>query len=455
MRIQKFIVGALGLALSAAPSFASTAQFSVQTAPNAGGTGGTYQVFETITDGAVGATTSFNLSNGTMTAIPAGQSLGIYDTDVLATSAGGITLGTGVNQLPKVSNGLTLDNASQVDAGFTTLPHSTLGTDASGNNTFDIGAAQDLTVQFNSMTHNTDLITGFGVPGQTSGPAGDGMVNFSDPVLVAQGTYNGTTGTIMVQDLPGGAPTNTLLLGSALPPTNDSTQSGQQTTPHVVADVVNQGLNVTGGTLTVTSTTLLPSGTSLSIAANGSVQIAKTTPAITQNLTGLSIDSGGKLDVTNATVQINYGNGKDPDSAVAALVLAGKKTPGTGIFSSTAASNEVVGYMDNTATHTELLKLTLFGDINLDGKVNNSDFFLFKKAFGTSIGQPGYNPQFDFNSDGKINNTDFFQFKKDFGMSTPAVAFAEVSAVSAVPEPSTAGLVLIGAVGLLSSRRRR
>ena len=58
----------------------------------------------------------------------------------------------------------------------------------------------------------------------------------------------------------------------------------------------------------------------------------------------------------------------------------------------------------------------LFGDINGDGAVNNTDFFKFKSTFGRSTGDPSFITAFDYNADGVINNTDFFQFKKRFGV---------------------------------------
>ena len=117
-------------------------------------------------------------------------------------------------------------------------------------------------------------------------------------------------------------------------------------------------------------------------------------------------------------------------------------------------SNDVVGYLEDPTTHTVTIRPTLFGDINLDGKVNNADFFQFKKAFGSSLGQPNYNPQFDFNGDGEINNTDFFQFKKNFGMTyTPPVLAASFGASAPVPEPTAALLLLTGAVGFFRRSR--
>jgi len=62
------------------------------------------------------------------------------------------------------------------------------------------------------------------------------------------------------------------------------------------------------------------------------------------------------------------------------------------------------------------------GDTNGDGKVNSTDYFNFKKAYGTNtttsthgtgVGQ--YNCCCDYNHDGKVNSTDYFTFKKNYG----------------------------------------
>ena len=57
----------------------------------------------------------------------------------------------------------------------------------------------------------------------------------------------------------------------------------------------------------------------------------------------------------------------------------------------------------------------LFGDVDGNKTVNNSDYFKFNKAFNSKSGQASYNAAFDFNGDGIINNTDYFQFNKNFG----------------------------------------
>jgi hypothetical protein len=61
----------------------------------------------------------------------------------------------------------------------------------------------------------------------------------------------------------------------------------------------------------------------------------------------------------------------------------------------------------------------LYGDANGDGRVDNTDFFLFRSTFGLSVGQPGYLSYFDYDGNGIIDNTDFFQFRARFGTILP------------------------------------
>ncbi|MEQ6340597.1 MAG: choice-of-anchor J domain-containing protein [Gammaproteobacteria bacterium] len=54
-------------------------------------------------------------------------------------------------------------------------------------------------------------------------------------------------------------------------------------------------------------------------------------------------------------------------------------------------------------------------DLNNDGLTNSLDLGLFKKAFGSVIGDPNYNPNADLNGDGRINSLDLGIFKSLYG----------------------------------------
>jgi outer membrane protein assembly factor BamB len=63
------------------------------------------------------------------------------------------------------------------------------------------------------------------------------------------------------------------------------------------------------------------------------------------------------------------------------------------------------------------VKVTIPGDANGDGKVDAQDFFILERAWGTSIGQPNYDPRADFNGDGVVDAQDLFIMEYHWGQS--------------------------------------
>lgn len=68
------------------------------------------------------------------------------------------------------------------------------------------------------------------------------------------------------------------------------------------------------------------------------------------------------------------------------------------------------------ATVSEPLK-GYFADVNMDGRVDDGDFELFKKQYGVLTSDPGFNPDFDFVEDaaGLIDVKDFSKFSVEYG----------------------------------------
>ena len=60
-------------------------------------------------------------------------------------------------------------------------------------------------------------------------------------------------------------------------------------------------------------------------------------------------------------------------------------------------------------------KAVVPGDINGDGVVDISDAILASHAFGSSTGNPDYNPAADLNSDGNIDIFDMLMLARNFG----------------------------------------
>jgi hypothetical protein len=276
---------------------------------------------------------------------------------------------------------------------------------------------------------------------------------------------------------------------------------------------------ISNGSTTVNGTGSLGaiSGTgSLNIGSSGNVALTET--QTTSSIGALNITSGGTFDVSNNTLLINYAAAgqTSPDAAIRADLITGSGANGVtyngvGIISSTAARLNAalvanggtpaygVGYADGSdpylhgegpAAGTEEVKLTLLGDLNLDGVVNSADFILFADSFGQSGGAAAAWDHGDLNYDGNVNSADFILFADNFGKSLGSVSStgggltlaeggldpdqvdqfnaigtdlgissSELATldlkVAAVPEPASLGLLVIGGLGLMSRRRKR
>ena len=90
-----------------------------------------------------------------------------------------------------------------------------------------------------------------------------------------------------------------------------------------------------------------------------------------------------------------------------------------------------------------LIKYTLMGDLNLNGKIDPDDFFYMDRAFaqGYNAANPYLNG--DINYDGLINADDYTLLDRAYAMQVlAATTQAPASlAISAVPEPATVGLL--------------
>jgi hypothetical protein len=105
------------------------------------------------------------------------------------------------------------------------------------------------------------------------------------------------------------------------------------------------------------------------------------------------------------------------------------------------------------------VKLTYYGDANLDGKVDGSDYSRIDNGYLS--GATGWFNG-DFNYDGVINGSDYTLIDNAFNtqgaqLSAEVSATAEIAgsgATSAVPEPATLGICAVGMLALLGRRRR-
>jgi autotransporter-associated beta strand protein len=256
------------------------------------------------------------------------------------------------------------------------------------------------------------------------------------------------------------------------------------------------GTNVNSGTLViaptaVANTVALPGG-AVSVGAAGTLQLADNSSASTpfvssatdisnglMQMSSLSITAGGVLDVRNNHFYVADPGGTAHDSTFASLlgdVANGVNNPTGGeIISTEGLPGYGVGIVDGNdgvlgtpvAANQIEVAYTLYGDANLDGKVDITDFNIFAPHFGlpTTLGWEAG----DFNYSGVVDIADFNLFAGNFGLSdngtaisVPAADIAALDAFEAanglsltsVPEPATLGILTMGTIGILSRRRR-
>jgi autotransporter-associated beta strand protein len=234
---------------------------------------------------------------------------------------------------------------------------------------------------------------------------------------------------------------------------------------------------VNAGTFLVNSTELgLPAMTAVTINTAGQMILNPGTGV--QTISALTINGNGTLDIGNNHLFINYGSGADPIGTIKQYLKQGYNGGawnGLGGIDTSAAQSfpsYSLGYADSAdpgnpaglASGQIEIKFTLLGDANLDGAVNGSDFAVLAANFNKAVN--GWD-QGDFNYDGSVNGADFADLAANFNkgasqaniISADATALSEFAAANGlladVPEPASTGLLGIGAVHLLSRRRRR
>ena len=219
-----------------------------------------------------------------------------------------------------------------------------------------------------------------------------------------------------------------------------------------------------------------------SLNITGQLQIAPVLlPANRTLLVAGSLAITGKLDLANNDLDVPGGN----LTTIFNLVSQGYQKPGRSIFSSSAAgdtthlttlgtiqnsvdgtttglplyaSGTVNGLFDTTspAAGDVLVKYTYFGDANLDGKVDGSDYSRIDNGYLHAL-TGWYNG--DFNYDGYVNGSDYTLIDNTFnrqGTTESANVLdphALVTAQVAVPEPAMNAILLTTVVGMLSRRR--
>jgi hypothetical protein len=191
----------------------------------------------------------------------------------------------------------------------------------------------------------------------------------------------------------------------------------------------------------VLQTLVIASGAVVTLVPGGGKVISTASLSIT----------GGILDLTDNAMVLDYTGGSQLATVLGSISSARAPSPlgvptwtGSGITSSTAAANPAgfsVGAIDNSSlglaaystffsqpvdSTSVLVRYTVNGDANLDGKTNSGDFNALAMNFnqGTQVWGSG-----DFNFDSVVNALDFNALATNFGQTLPAPAPAPLGSL--------------------------
>ena len=322
---------------------------------------------------------------------------------------------------------------------------------------FDGGVTNDGDIAFSFGTSDV-----FGNLTNNAGGAvilsGNSNTTFYDNLVVSSGSEfrvsNGSTGVFFGQ------------VGGTGNFTGGGTKFFEGGSSASIGNLASSGITVVGAGATLAANHIRES----SLSVDGRAQVRPNgSPAGTSRVSHLSISSGGRLDLANNDLIVDY-SGASPIGDVAGFLARGYNGgawDGDGIHSSLGnGSSFALGYAEASAIFssfpatfsgqsvdatTVLIAFTRYGDANLDGVVNLQDFNRLAANFGATgaVWSRG-----DFNYDGAVNLQDFNRLAANFGLSA---AGAEVTPgdwaalATAVPEPLAPALV--AALPLLLRRR--
>ncbi len=425
-----------------------------------------------------------------LTFVSTGSSKSVYVDGVLAT-----TTVTGMNQP---------DNSTVTRIGFNADIYSQFdgNTNFAGildeMDFFNVGLTQQ---QIQELYTDNDITTGTSAGSQQILPsdtavvitaAGAGLdLNGNNQMIGSLAGVTGSTVTLGTATLTTGNDNTNTTFAGVISGNGGISKTGTGVFTLTGANLYAGPTSVSGtGTLVIGTAGALPLGTNLTIGAGSTVDAANhgAGPRIllevsSLNLAGATSAWTGKLDLANNDMIIHNGSATSIENQIHQGYNGGNWGGSEGITSSTAAgtTNTALGYELNsngtgvlignfdgqTATSTDVLvKYTYFGDANLDGVVNGSDYTLIDNGFNNSL--TGWHNG-DFNYDGVVNGDDYTLIDNAFN--TQGASLADISAgaaemiasdtsqvaggSSAVPEPASLGLLGIAAAATLGWRRRR
>jgi hypothetical protein len=392
-----------------------------------------------------------------------------------------LTLGSGMS--------LTLPDASSLPFEFVFGSGSSITQNTGSSNTMyellmgSSGTGTPSPVQYN--LNGGTLTATYAVIGDNQEYAGPGA-----------GTFTQTNGTASIGALYigefGGASSYSISSGSLIVSSQIENNSGSAI--HQTGGSLTSPQTLNNGTMTQTAGTaalgpLTGTGTisvgggsnsastsvtsftqqSISIGSDGLFTLLPNSTS-TNTVTTLSMTGSGQLDLTNNRMFIDYGSGPDPIASVAQWIKNGfYDLAGPQIISSVIGADDLasglsygIGYADGAdglvagLPSGEIeIAFTLLGDANLDGTVNSEDF----TPFSHNLGLPGGWDQGDFNYDRTVNAEDFTSFSHNLNQTASLASAGSLESADGinlanVPEPVSAGMMVMAGLGIVRRRRR-
>jgi autotransporter-associated beta strand protein len=367
------------------------------------------------------------------------------------------------------------------------------------NGTFDVENSEGSTASTNQVYLNggTLAVTNFTYGAYSNGTNQLAAINFNGGVLKALASDSTALFVPAISQLTldvdaGGAIVNTNGFNDtiALPLVHGTgtTDGGVIKTGSGIltlsgSDTYKGVTNVSAGVLVLSQTASLPSGSVVSVSPGAALvdtQNAVLTRAGSLNINGsLIIQNSPSLQSVTQAAASGYTGGTwsgtgagvigsslaaaDTSFLHAVAVIQNDNGAGTQLYTT------FEGYSSLNDSDV-LVKYTWYGDTDLNGEVDGTDYSRIDYAYAQNLANPNtpltgwFNG--DFNYDGVIDGSDYTLMDNAFnqqgaaisaqiGSPTAQIATAQIGGGSAVPEPASLGLLGIGAVGLLGRRNRR
>ncbi len=416
-----------------------------------------------IVTGSTGGTLDFTGSSSSFIALT-GTSAGIIingNSTWLSPNNGANIAGGGTIN---ISSGVTLTNgvALAVDASFNIIGGGTLYQDSDAHNAGFIGASITVT---QGEFRLSDASSNLGLYGNL-GNFGAGTFTLNGGSL----SYGGVTATT-IKPINITASGGTIQIESAdavLTDTGGIISSGGliKTGPGelIVPAFSISNLTINNGTLGLSgSGRLLKISSTLTVGAFTTLDLGSNAADI----------SSGDLAAMNLLVQQGYNAGQWNGSGVTSSTAAAdaQHLTAVGVIQNnqggTAIFNSSHPFLNTTPGASDiLLAYTYYGDTNLNGIVDGTDYSRVDTAYlADRVNHSAYTGWFngDFNYDGTVNGSDYTLMDNAFNtqgaqltgeVATPTAQLTG-AAVAPVPEPAELGLLVAGTLGLVKRRMRR